>query len=365
MILKIENGTFSYNRQKRVVLDSVNLEAGPGDVLAILGPNGAGKTTLLRAMMGLLKWQDGRSCIDGKDIRNIPYRELWRVMSYVPQAKNTVAAYTAEEMILLGRSSRMGIFSHPDETDVKMAHQIMERLHISFLREKKCSQISGGELQMVLIARALAAEPNILILDEPESNLDFKNQLLVLDTMSELAAKGMTCIFNTHYPAHALQRANRAFMLKPGGEYIFGDTHSVVTEENIHSAFGVHAVIGNIETPGNILKDVVPLRVAKETSKGECLACGGADDEKVIAVLAIITPSSDMTSRINEILHESSGYIIGRMGMPYPDAGVFIINVTIDGPQSAVRKLTDTLNILPDVSVKATYAKDFNNNTEV
>ena len=356
MRLKVENGTFSYNHRKRVILDKINLETGEGDILAVLGPNGAGKTTLLRAMMGLLKWQAGGSSIDGRDIRYIPARELWRMMSYVPQAKNTVAAYTVEEMILIGRSSRLGVFSRPTAEDVKAVHETMERLHILSLREKKCSQISGGELQMVLIARALVAEPHILILDEPESNLDFKNQLLVLDTMSELAARGMTCVFNTHYPAHALQRANKAFMLKPGGAYIFGDTHSVVTEQNIESAFGVHAIIGDIETPGNILKDVVPLRVAKDVRQCETFTNGCAGDKRVIAVLAIITPSSDMTTKINAILHESSGYIIGRMGMPYPQAGVFIINVTIDGPQSAVRKLTDTLSILPDVSVKATYA---------
>ena len=108
-----------------------------------------------------------------------------------------------------------------------MADQVMERLGILHLKEKKCSEISGGELQMVLIARALASQPRILVLDEPESNLDFKNQLIVLETLSRLAAEGMICLFNTHYPAHALQRAGKSFLLCKDGSSIFGPTREV------------------------------------------------------------------------------------------------------------------------------------------
>lgn len=136
----------------------------------------------------------------------------------------------------------------------------MGLLGITHLIGKKCSEISGGELQMVLIAKALAAEPQVLILDEPESNLDFKNQLIVLDTITKLAAEGMTCVFNTHYPAHALQRADKALILSKDGEYVFGETEKVVNEENIEKAFGVQAVIGEIETEEGIRKDVIPLK---------------------------------------------------------------------------------------------------------
>ena len=122
----------------------------------------------------------------------------------------------------MGRSGRMGMFARPGSADVKRCDEVIERLGISKLRGKRCSEISGGELQMVLIARALAAEPGLLILDEPESNLDFRNQLIVLRTMSELAAEGMGCIFNTHFPAHALQRANRALLLGRDGRALFG-----------------------------------------------------------------------------------------------------------------------------------------------
>ncbi|MEG1427588.1 MAG: ABC transporter ATP-binding protein, partial [Oscillospiraceae bacterium] len=265
--LSIKNGCFSY-KGERTLFHDVSFQTEPGDIIAILGPNGAGKTTLLRCLMGFLHLTQGESFLNGQEIRMIPQRELWRHLAYVPQAKNTVSAYTAEEMILLGRSSRFGVFSHPRESDLIKAQELMEKLGIEKLSSKKCSELSGGELQMILMARALAGEPQILILDEPESNLDFKNQLLILETMSHFAAEGMSCIFNTHYPAHALQRANKALLLDGDGACIFGDARNVITEKNIEWAFGVEAVIREIEADGNIFQNVVPLRVAKKPSAG-------------------------------------------------------------------------------------------------
>lgn len=360
MILSVENGCFSYKGNKdNLLLRNISFTARPGDLVAILGPNGAGKTTLLRCIMGFLHWNSGKSCLDGRDIRSIPYRQLWRSIAYVPQAKNTVTAYTAEQMILLGRSSHFSMLSRPKAEDIDKVHEIMEKLHILKLSEKKCSEISGGELQMVLMARALAAEPQILILDEPESNLDFKkNQLLVLETMSELVTNGMSCIFNTHYPAHALQRANRALLLSEKSDYVFGDVNSVVTEQNIELAFGVKAVIGEIETPGNILQDVVPLRVTNQRTDGKVMRQTHRTEEQSLAVIAIIANDYNMAETINKLLHEYGQYVIGRMGMPYRDFGVFIINVTLDAPVSAVQALVCRLNILPGVSVKTTFAPE-------
>lgn len=357
MILSIENGCFSYKHNKNnLLLNNISFTARPGDLIAILGPNGAGKTTMLRCIMGFLHWNSGRSCLDGRDIKSIPYRQLWRSLAYVPQAKHTVAAYTVEQMILIGRSSHFRMLSKPKAEDMNKVYEIMEKLHISKLAKKKCSEISGGELQMVLMARALAAEPEILILDEPESNLDFRNQLLVLETMSELIVNGMTCIFNTHYPAHALQRANKALLLSEKGDYVFGDVNSVVTEPNIELAFGVKAVIGEIETPCNILQDVVPLHITSQKTDKKAMTYTDRSTEQSLAVFAIITNNYCMAKKINELLHECSKYVIGRMGMPYPERGVFIINVTLDAPVNAIQELICKLNALPGVSVKTTFA---------
>ena len=261
-VLRIENGSFAYKGGPQILKD-INVEVRAGEILAVLGPNGAGKTTLLRCMMDMLHWETGRSLLDGEDIRNMPASTLWRRMAYVPQARSAATSFTAFQTVLLGRSARIGAFSSPKKEDMEVAERVMRRLGIWELADKPCHAISGGELQMVLIARAMAAEPEILVLDEPESNLDFRNQLVVLDTMTSLAAEGMACIFNTHYPAHALQRADRSLLLTKGGMSIYGPTKYVVSEDDIRSIFGVNAVIGDFEAEDSTVQSVIPVSISK------------------------------------------------------------------------------------------------------
>ena len=355
MMLRVENGSFSYQNGVPI-FENINFSVDSGEILAILVTNGAGKTTMLRCITGMLKWNSGQSLVDGENIAAMPAKKLWSKMAYVPQAKSVSSSYTAFEMVLLGRSGHLNAFSAPKKADIEKAEEVMELLGITYLAEKKCSAISGGELQMVLIARALAAEPQVLILDEPESNLDFKNQLVVLNAMSELAQKGMTCVFNTHYPAHALQRANKALILSKGGAYVFGDTAVVVNEENIQKAFGVHAVIGEIETRENVLKDVVPLSISpKEAVEAE----GKETDRKkrCIASVTVIANDNEMWDKINGILHDYSDLLIGRMGMPYKECGVYIINVTLDAMEEEILNFSHKLSLLQGISVKTTFAK--------
>lgn len=351
MNLSVKNGGFSYDRRSAPIFRDVNFSLDSGEILAILGPNGAGKTTLLRCITGMLKWDTGGSYLDGEPIRGMKPAQLWSRMAYVPQAKGASSAYTAFETVLLGRSAHLGPFATPGKEDIRRAGEAMELLGIEKLMDKPCSAISGGELQMVLIARALAAQPQVLILDEPESNLDFKNQLVVLDAMSRLASDGMACVFNTHYPAHALQRSGKALILSRGGGYEFGPTASVVTEGAIRRSFGVEAVIGSVETPTSILQNVIPLHIAPD---------GPAEAEKdrrSIATVTIIASNNRMADRINGLLSDFGALIVGRMGMPYREAGLYLITVTLDGPQSAIRELSQQLSVLPDVSVKTTFAQ--------
>ena len=351
MNLTVKNGSFFYQKDTPI-FSNINFSVGSGEILAILGPNGAGKTTMLRCITGMLKWRAGQSLLDGESIHRMSPRQLWSSMAYVPQAKAASSAYTAFETVLLGRSSRLNAFSTPRQEDLEKAKEVMELLGIAHLMDKKCSAISGGELQMVLIAKALASEPKVLILDEPESNLDFKNQLVVLDAMTKLAQQGMTCIFNTHYPAHALQRADKSLILSRGGDYVFGSTATVVTEENIRKAFGVNAVIGQVETPGNILQNVIPLTIAAAENEVQ-----EDRNRRSIATVTIIAGSNHMADKINSLLHEYGELMVGRMGMPYRECGLYLINITLDGPQEKILELSHRLNILPDVSVKTTFAK--------
>lgn len=260
MKLTVENASFGY-RKGQTILKEVDFTASSGDVVAILGANGTGKTTLLRCLIGSLKWNSGRACLDGQDIRTIHQREFWRRVGYVPQARGVVSGMIVEDMIMMGMTSRIGVFASPGEAERKKVCELAERLRISHLLERRCSEMSGGELQMVLIARALAGEPELIILDEPESNLDFRNQLLVLDTIMELANQGMCCIFNTHYPTHALGRAGKSLLMMKGERPLFGDTRAVLTEDNIERAFGVRSVLGRVETDGRTFESIIPVEI--------------------------------------------------------------------------------------------------------
>ena len=266
--MEVKNGSFSYAPSGRRILEDVSFSLDSGDILSILGPNGAGKTTLLRCMMGFLKWQSGVTLLDGRPWQTIPYKTLWRQVSYVPQARQAQTAYTVEEMILLGRASMVSAFSVPGRADMEAVDRAVERTHLEALRRRPCGELSGGELQMVLIARALCSEPKVLILDEPESNLDFRNQLLVLDMISRLSGEGITCVFNTHYPAHALRRGTKALMLGKDGTYRFGGAKEIVTEENILHYFGVRSVIGEMETGSGKVADVIPVSIVESNQKG-------------------------------------------------------------------------------------------------
>lgn len=352
MSFSVEHGAFSYGKNT-LVLDDVSLSAEPGDIVAILGPNGAGKTTFLRCAMGFLKWTRGASRLDGRDIAELSPRELWRSIAYVPQAKGKALSLSVREMVLLGRGGRFGLFSQPGREDIEIAERVMDRLALGGLAERSCAKLSGGELQMTLIARALAAQPEILILDEPESNLDFKNQLLVLDAMSALAASGMSCIFNTHYPAHAIQRANKALLLDRVHGSLFGDASRVITEGNIERAFGVKTVISEVETPVNITSDVIPVML----SDGFCTEEDAPDERRTLAIVSVIFTDLQYAAAINALLHEYSEHLIGRMGMSYSDGRVHMINVNMDAPAYTIRALSHRLGMLPGISVKATFAK--------
>lgn len=263
-MLKFTNAGFSYTgSMDSPVFRGLDLTLEKGEILAVLGPNGAGKTTAVRCLTGLLPLTEGRCELEGKDIREIPGRDFFRRVSYVPQFKGNVPSATALENVLLGLSGGMRAFSGPDREDVEKAEKTMEFLGIAGLKDRLSDTLSGGELQMVLLARALVCGPELLILDEPESGLDFKNQLLILNALGTLAEQGVGVIFNTHYPEHALTWSRKALMLfgKGSGRYLFGATDEVVTEESIGECFSVEAKIVSVDMGSVKVKSVIPVRL--------------------------------------------------------------------------------------------------------
>ena len=258
MIFQVKDGSFSYGKTQ--ILNNINFTVESGQVLCVLGPNGSGKTTMLKCMLGLLKWKSGRTLLDSKELNTYSKKELWKKIAYVPQARGNVFGFTALDMVLLGRSAHLGTFSQPGAKDKELALKAMEETGIVFLKDKLCTEMSGGELQMVLIARALASEPQMLVFDEPESNLDLKNQLIILDTISHLAkAKNICAVVNTHSPANAVKIADKALILNKNGTSLSGPIELVINEESLKETFGVQVKIKEFEYQEKKYKALVPL----------------------------------------------------------------------------------------------------------
>ena len=201
----VDDGTFRYPGAPAPILEHIGVEVGDRELLAILGPNGAGKTTLLRTMLGLQKWESGATLLDGVDLAALSPREVGRRIAYVPQARNSNATgLTGLDMVMLGRSPHLPLLAQPGPREREMAEEALAGIGAEALALMPCRTMSGGQFQMVLIARALVAEPEVLVLDEPETGLDFHNQLIVLDLLRTLIReRGLSVIMNTHYPAHA------------------------------------------------------------------------------------------------------------------------------------------------------------------
>jgi len=260
MTFEVKNGGFSYgNRQ---ILNDINFQVKDGEILCVLGSNGVGKTTLLKCMMGLQKWHSGVSLLDGKNIAHLPNKELWKKIAYVPQAKNSVFSFSALDMVTMGRSAHLGTFSQPTAEDEQLALQAMETCGITWLKDKLCTQMSGGELQMVLIARALTVNPQMLVLDEPESNLDFKNQLIILNIIEKLAReKNISAIVNTHFPAHAMKIGKKALILNKDDSALYGLTDEIINEVNMRHTFNVQVHINDFDFENRHYRSVEPLYV--------------------------------------------------------------------------------------------------------
>ncbi len=248
-LFEVRNGGFAWPGHGPV-LQNVNFRFEGCGVMSILGPNGAGKTTLLRTMLGLIPFTEGTSLLDGRPVAEWPKRDFWRRVGYVPQAKLPgFAALTIREMVALGRSAHLGPFALPGKHDWEVVDRAMEEVGVTHLAKRRSNEVSGGQFQLALIARALAAEPELLVLDEPESNLDFRNQMVVLDVIERLSDAGLSAIINTHFPAHALEISKKTLLVPRGRRPYFGDTRDVMTEERLSEVFEVRVRIGAIDFP--------------------------------------------------------------------------------------------------------------------
>ncbi|NMM63128.1 ABC transporter ATP-binding protein [Clostridium sp. P21] len=258
MKLEAKNVVCGYG--KKDIVKDISMGVSSGEILCLLGPNGVGKTTFFKTILGLLKVRGGQILLDGQDIHNWSRKQLAKAIGYVPQAHTPPFPFKVFDVVLMGRTAYLSTFSSPSKEDRDIAEKVIDDLDISYLRDKIYTEISGGERQMVLIARALAQQPKILIMDEPTSNLDFGNQIKVLEQINKLSKKGLAVIMTSHYPNHAFLCSTKVAFMQRNNEFKIGNVDEVVTENMLKKAYGINVkIITTTNSNGVKVKSCVPI----------------------------------------------------------------------------------------------------------
>lgn len=238
-MLAVKNIYGGYSPKKNIVHDiSFNLD--PGDVLCVLGPNGCGKTTLFKLLLSFLPKTAGRIIIDGEQADKKSCQELAKYMAYIPQAHEPAFNYRVIDMVLLGRSAHIAPFASPTGEDYALASQALSRLNIKHLAKREYTKLSGGERQLVLIARAICQQAQILVMDEPSANLDYANQHLVLQTILDLSKEGYGIILSTHSPDQPFRLANKVLLMKEGKTIGYGHPDDVLTSRTLNKVYDIN-----------------------------------------------------------------------------------------------------------------------------
>lgn len=239
-VFQVDSITYRYPETTRDVLKCVSLSLESGQVLSILGPNGAGKSTLLNCMAGLYRPQHGEMGLDGKPLFELPLTEVARKIAYVRQAQVPYFSYNIFQFVLMGRAPYVPFFSRPSKEDEEIAWQAIKRIGITHLVDKYYTEISGGERQQCVIARAIAQQPRVIMFDEPTAFLDFGNQVKVLRLIKEMAEEGYAIVMTTHNPDHVLLLDDTVAVLDCDGRLKAGKTADILSESTLSELYGAN-----------------------------------------------------------------------------------------------------------------------------
>lgn len=241
MSMEVNHITFSYGDRK--VLDDVSFKAEYGEILSVLGPNGVGKSTLFRCMLGLLTPQSGEALINGIAVSSMDAMQLAKHIAYIPQSHSPTFNFSVFDMVLMGTTAQVSGFSSPGKKELAQAETALERLGIGHLKKRGYANISGGERQLVLIARAIVQQARILIMDEPSANLDYGNRIRVMQTIQNLANEGYAVIQSTHDPDQAYLYSDKILALYKGKVLACGTPQETIQESFISTLYGVDVEI--------------------------------------------------------------------------------------------------------------------------
>ncbi len=259
MRLEVQDAHCGYN-EGDAVQRYVNFSVESGEVCCVLGPNGCGKSTLFKSVLGLIKLQSGRITVDGENIAKWSASRMADTMAYVSQSHTPPFPYQVKDVVLLGRINKVGYMGQPTANDYHIVENAMADMGIYDLRDKVYTDISGGELQLVMIARALAQQPQILVLDEPTAALDYGNVVRVIDKVRSLAEKGFAVIMTTHSPDHAFMCNSNVVLLQKDNPMKFGRAVDIITEKNMKQAYGVNVkIVEFVNTKNEIMRMCSPV----------------------------------------------------------------------------------------------------------
>lgn len=240
-LVHVRDASFRYG--EREILRSLDLDVQRGEVLSVLGPNGCGKTTLLRCIAGALTPSAGSVQVGGHEVRSLAPPARARRIGFLFQDHTPSFPFAVRDVVLMGRAPHLSFFGFPGPRDRALADEALERVGIPHLKDRPYTRISGGERQLALLARILVQQPDVILLDEPTSHLDLRNQVLTLRMVRSLAADGMTMIMTTHDPNHALWFGGRAALMKEGRFVAVGPASDVITEARLAATYDVDVAV--------------------------------------------------------------------------------------------------------------------------
>lgn len=263
------------------VVKDVSFALESGEVLCLLGPNGVGKTTLFKSLLGFIPFAGGGLFVDGKPVNHRNRKEMASLVGYVPQVHEPPFPFQVIDVVVMGSIVRADLFTGPSRAAFEEADELLKMLGISYLRDRDYTKISGGERQMVLIARALMQQPSFLMMDEPTSSLDFGNQMRVLAQVCSLARRGVGIIMTSHFPDHAYLCCDKAAVMSRTKPFRVDYVDKIVTQETLEDAYGIPVKVASInvpEHPDGFVTTCVPLL---KTKANPCPCEAGGGDESV------------------------------------------------------------------------------------